>query len=285
MGVTPNSKSYREIKPKKTDRVKIDLSKKDKRKYRLRESDEKLSHTTSKINFGLHPLRSFQELSNGLRVILVSNPKDDTAESDLVEKENSNYDMASAAVCVRVGSFNDPDCAPGLSNLLSRMLLLSNEASNDFQVHVSAYAGQCGSYTTNEYTCYYFHVEANQFHQCLERFISHLCEPTLCANRIEEQAKKIDDEFSQIKQRDYAILRQFVSNLAKEKSPFNRFHKGNQSSLRGQMNRQPSELRDMLLDHFKNNYSAHLITLAVQSSAALDEMELLVKQLVSSLPR
>ncbi|KAF8570968.1 hypothetical protein P879_01995, partial [Paragonimus westermani] len=249
------------------------------------ESGEKLSHNIFEINFGLHPLRRFQELSNGLRVILVSNPKDDTAENDSVRMENSNDDMASAAVCVRVGSFNDPDCAPGLSNLLSRMLLLSNEASDDFQVHVSAYGGQCGSYTTNEYTCYYFQVEAKQFQQCLERFVSHLCEPTLCVSRIEEQVKKIDEEFSKMKQRDYAILRQFVSNLAKEKSPFNRFHKGNQSSLRGQMNRQPNELRDMLLEHFKNNYSAHLITLAVQSSAALDEMELLVKQLFTSLPK
>ncbi|KAF5404280.1 hypothetical protein PHET_02248 [Paragonimus heterotremus] len=239
----------------------------------------------SNFHSGLCFLLSYQELSNGLRVVLVSSPKDGTVESDSVKKDKTDDDLASAAVCVRVGSFNDPECAPGLSNLLSRMLLLSNETSDDFQVHVSAHGGQSGFYTTNEYTCYYFHVESSHFPKCLERFFNHLREPILCVNRIEEQVQRIDAEFNKMKQRDYVILRQLVSNLAKEKSPFNRFHKGNRSSLRGQMNREPNELRDMLLEHFKNNYSAHLITLAVQSSATLDETELLVKQLFTSLPK
>ncbi|KAF6773838.1 hypothetical protein AHF37_07160 [Paragonimus kellicotti] len=221
MGVTPKSKSNRQIRQNKTELMKIDLSRKDKREYR------------------------FHELSNGLRVILVTSPKDDTIESKSIKKDNSNdglasaavcvrvgsfsdpdcapglsnllsriknyqieldvidghivvvglLSQASAAVCVRVGSFSDPDCAPGLSNLLSRMLLLSDKASDDFQVLVSAHGGQSGSYTTNEYTCYYFQVESSHFPQCLERFSSHLCEPMLCVNRIEEQVERMDVEF------------------------------------------------------------------------------------------
>jgi insulysin len=74
-------------------------------------------------------------LPNGLRVILVSDPK---------------ADKAAAALSVSVGSFSDPEEIPGLAHFLEHMLFLGSEkypGENDYSEYLSENGGYSNAYT------------------------------------------------------------------------------------------------------------------------------------------
>ena len=78
------------------------------------------------------------ELSNELKVILVSDPA---------------TDKAAAALNVMVGSMSDPEHLPGLAHYLEHMLFLGTEKypeENSYAKYLSENAGSSNAYTGNK---------------------------------------------------------------------------------------------------------------------------------------
>lgn len=82
------------------------------------------------------------ELENGLKVLLVSDEK---------------CEKAAAAMCVRVGHFDDPEEIPGLAHFCEHMLFLGTEKypdENDYSVYLNKHAGSSNAFTAAEETVY-----------------------------------------------------------------------------------------------------------------------------------
>jgi len=81
-------------------------------------------------------------LTNGLRVLLISDPKSV---------------VAAAALDVHVGSFSDPNELPGLAHFCEHMSFLGTEkypGEEEFSSYLSAHGGASNAYTDSEDTVY-----------------------------------------------------------------------------------------------------------------------------------
>ena len=82
-------------------------------------------------------------LSNGLRVILVSDP---------------DADKAAASMDVGVGYFQDPKDRPGLAHFLEHMLFLGTKKYPDadsYKDFISNHGGAANAFTASEHTNYF----------------------------------------------------------------------------------------------------------------------------------
>ena len=96
-------------------------------------------------------------LPNGLRVLLASDPKADTA---------------AAALDVHVGHYSDPDDVPGLAHFNEHMLFLGNSKypeEGQLEAFLSAHGGASNAYTSSEDTCYFFSVNQDALLPALKR--------------------------------------------------------------------------------------------------------------------
>ena len=91
-----------------------------------------------------HPLDETETktftLDNGLKVILVSNPK---------------YNISAASMNVKVGSLSDPEDAQGLAHFLEHLLFLGTEKYpdvEDYKMYLSNNGGYSNAYTAEDHT-------------------------------------------------------------------------------------------------------------------------------------
>ena len=85
-------------------------------------------------------------LSNGLQVVLISDPA---------------ADKAAAALEVRAGHFDDPESMPGLAHFTEHMLFLGTEAypeEGEYKAFLQRHGGQSNAFTGMEATGYHFSV-------------------------------------------------------------------------------------------------------------------------------
>lgn len=183
-------------------------------------------------------------LANGLRALLVSDPK--TAQ-------------ASAALSVHVGFNSDPDGLPGLAHFCEHMLFLGNSdypEENSFKRFTSANGGSQNAFTSETDTTYFFDVSPAAFQEALVRFAAFFRSPLFTASATEREVNAIESEDAKNRQNDGFRLNQLSKSFALEGHPQRRFGTGNRETL-GQKGP-----RDALLDFFKL-YDAGIMALCV----------------------
>ncbi|KAG5454703.1 Nardilysin [Clonorchis sinensis] len=228
----------------------------------------------------------YRELENGLRVLLLSSPENLELDGSALKNSSRTDNMSAACLCIRFGSFSDPVEMPGCANLLSRVLTLGSKTftgANSFNSFLQQNNGESGAYCTYEYTTFCFQIGAPHLEGALMRFVTLFECPELPEEGIKQALSTIDTEYRKLKVTDQAAIRQFISFLAKDGSPFHKFHKGNSSSIRGKPEKSTEAIRQILLEQFAAYYSAHHMTLVVQSSHSLDNLERMISELFSRL--
>ena len=121
-------------------------------------------------------------LPNGLRVLLASDPKADTA---------------AAALDVHVGHYSDPDDIPGLAHFNEHMLFLGNKKfpeEGQLEAFLSAHGGSSNAYTAGEDTCYFFTVGKDSLLPALERFSQFFVSPLFTAAATSRELNAIESE-------------------------------------------------------------------------------------------
>ena len=106
-------------------------------------------------------------LSNGLRVVLISDP---------------TTDKAAASLDLNVGSGSDPDDREGLAHLLEHMLFLGTDRypkAGEYQEFIRSRGGNHNAYTSVDHTNYYFDIEASHLAGALDRFARFFVAPAL----------------------------------------------------------------------------------------------------------
>lgn len=198
-------------------------------------------------------------LANGLEVYLISDPR---------------AEKSAAAMIVRVGSWEDPDTAPGMAHFVEHMLFLGTKKypeESDFDRFISQHGGITNASTHADHTEYVFSVNTEAFTEALDRFASFFREPLFNASGVDREINAIDQEFARIARDDNGRAAMVLQSLGNPKHPNSRFTAGNKLTL----SKVP---REQLMDWYSSHYSSNQMRLIVYSSLDLEVLRKVIVQ-------
>ena len=212
----------------------------------------------------------YVELDNGLRVLLISDA--DTVQS-------------AAALSVDVGAYHDPDGWDGLAHFLEHMLFLGTEKypdADEYTRYLSQHGGSRNATTEYDKTNYFFSVNTDGFEGTLDRFAQFFIAPLFDEKYVEREKNAVHAEYSTRINADNIRIIEAFENVINPLHPAAKFNAGNLDTL---ADKPDQTARDVLIDFYERYYSADRMTLALVSDKPLDELEALVRDRFSAVPR
>ncbi len=213
-------------------------------------------------------LYSYLELDNKLRVLLISDPK---------------ADHGAASLDVNVGSLQDPTARPGLAHFLEHMLFLGTKTypvAGDYQAFISQHGGHHNAFTAAEHTNYFFEIEHNKLQGALDRFSRFFYEPLFSEEYVQREKNAVNSEYKSKYKDDYRRIQYVMKSLINEEHPASHFATGSLETL---SDNKTSNVRDDLLNFYKEYYSSNLMTLTVYGSQDLETLKKWVTPLFSNI--
>ena len=207
-------------------------------------------------------------LSNGMNVVLVSDPRLETAAVSLV---------------VGVGSAQDPNEQLGLAHYLEHMLFLGTQKypePNGFMKFTQANGGMANAFTAFTRTNYMFQINAGKLDEALVRFSDYFKNPTFDAQFSDKERHAVNNEWSMQKGQDNFNLAALQGVTANPKHPISRFSIGNLETL---VDKKDSILIDEMKEFYESYYSANIMKLTLVSKQGLPELQALVEKNFSSI--
>lgn len=214
------------------------------------------------------------QLSNGLKVVLIKSAKDE----NLNENGDSNENLAALALCIGVGSFDDPQRIPGLSHFLEHMIFMGSEkypAENEYTEFVNSNGGDANAQTEHEYTVYFLNVIENKLPESLDRFSQLFISPLLLHGSMQRERESVDSEFHNVYKNDQVRYKNFMVSLMYDNQRGNIFEWGNLKTLKDDIN--DEDLFKSLHDFRKKYYVAKRMYLSVQSTSELDDLQKMIE--------
>ena len=216
---------------------------------------------TDPLNYG------FKVLSNGMKVLLISDP---------------DTNISSASLTVNVGSLVDKKDEQGLAHFCEHLLTMGSEkypSENEYGEFLAKNGGKSNAFIQEDKTTYIFNVAYAGFEGALDRFANMFISPTFNEGSVEREIKAVDNEFSNALNQDRRRLNQLKNSEIKEGSPFNHFSAGNLKTL------SLPDIRDRLLVYYKKYYSSDIMSLCIYNNKPLEEQLKIVENLFSLIPK
>ena len=207
-------------------------------------------------------------LSNGLKVLLISDP---------------DTDKAAAAVDVNVGSYMDPDNRLGLAHFLEHMLFMGTEKYpkvDSYFDFIRANGGSSNAYTTDVRTNYYFNINRGQLEPALDQLAQFFVSPKLDTEYVDRERNAVDSEYRLHAKEDIWRTSLAENVTANPKHPMSRFSIGSLETL----NNDNGDLYQDLRRFYKRYYVASNMALVVYGGQSLDQLESMVKVSFSDVP-
>jgi insulysin len=205
-------------------------------------------------------------LDNGLRVILLSDPKLNKSAGSLV---------------VHAGQIDDPDDRPGLAHFLEHMLFLGTEKYpdvSDYGNYLTSNGGYSNAYTASDHTNYQFEIAHDTFEGAIDRFAQFFIAPLFTPEFTEREISAVNNEAAIYLENDSRRLWQVKRELYAPGSSERKFSTGNRLTLEG-------TTQEELLTFYRNHYSADRMALALIGRATLDQLESWAREYFSAIPR
>lgn len=193
-------------------------------------------------------------LENGMKVILLSDPK---------------LNKSSASLVVGAGSLNDPMERQGLAHFLEHMLFLGTEKYPDeaeYGNYLKTNGGYSNAYTSRSHTNYHFEIRHEAFEGAIDRFSQFFIAPLFTPEFTEREINAVNSENQKNLENDMWRQYQLANSLYRPEHPANRFSTGSRETLGG-------VTREELLGFYHRFYSSDQMTLALTGRASLDELE------------
>eukprot|EP00117_Sycon_ciliatum_P035397 scpid28606/ scgid26845/ Insulin-degrading enzyme; Insulin protease; Insulysin len=209
------------------------------------------------------------KLENGIKVLLIS------------DNATLNLPMA-VSVNVDAGFFNEPAEYPGLAHFLEHMLFLGSEkypAEGGYANYLAMNGGSSNAGTNTDYTNYYFHVNQDAGAKALDMLAQFFISPTLSKDGVAREVKAVDSEFRNSLSNDAFRRERFLSLMSSQQSQASRFAVGSVETLN-----KPGVLT-ALRKFFKEQYTSDRLSVAVWSTDKLENLEQLVRQSFSAIPK
>lgn len=201
----------------------------------------------------------------------------DDSEDEEDDEDDSREKMAAVALCVRVGSFYDPENIQGLSHFLEHMIFMGSEKypkENEYDQFITANGGSDNALTECEYTMFYFEIVEEHLAGAIDRFAQLFVSPLMLKDSMEREMEAVESEFQNNISDDDNRIMQLVAKLAN--GPASTFTWGNLKTLKEGISN--AELYKAVHDYRKKHYIANRMFLCVESSAELDEQQKLVEK-------
>uniref|UniRef100_A0A8C7X2J6 Nardilysin a (N-arginine dibasic convertase) n=1 Tax=Oryzias sinensis TaxID=183150 RepID=A0A8C7X2J6_9TELE len=195
--------------------------------------------------------------------------------------------QSAAALCVGVGSFSDPGDLPGLAHFLEHMVFMGSEkypSENGFDAFLKKHGGSDNASTDCERTVFQFDVQRKNFKEALDRWAQFFICPLMIRDAIDREVEAVDSEYQLAKPSDSHRKEMLFGSLAKPGHPMGKFYWGNAQTLKQEPKKKKINVYKRLRAFWKKYYSAHYMTLAVQSKEKLDTLEEWVKEIFSKVP-
>uniref|UniRef100_A0A8C2GCJ5 Nardilysin a (N-arginine dibasic convertase) n=1 Tax=Cyprinus carpio TaxID=7962 RepID=A0A8C2GCJ5_CYPCA len=200
----------------------------------------------------------------------------DSQDSDFEEldednerkKKKGSEKQSAAALCIGVGSFSDPSDLPGLAHFLEHMVFMGSEkypSENGFDAFLKKHGGSDNASTDCERTIFQFDVQRKHFKEALDRWAQFFICPLMIEDAIDREVEAVDSEYQLAKPSDSHRKEMLFGSLAKPNHPMSKFCWGNAQTLKTEPKEKNINVYKRLREFWKRYYSAHYMTLAVQS--------------------
>ncbi|MEO6874784.1 MAG: insulinase family protein [Opitutaceae bacterium] len=204
-------------------------------------------------------------LDNGLKVILVSDPR---------------FNQSAASLAVGAGSLADPKDRQGLAHFTEHMLFLGTEkypAPGEYSAFLTANGGYDNAYTAEDRTNFHFQIRHEAFAGALERFAQFFIAPLFSPKYAEREMNAVNSEYQRRLENDNWRENNLQNMLVDAAHPAHHFAIGDRETLGG-------TTHEELLAFYRAHYSADRMTLAVLGKASLDQMEQWVRADFAAIP-
>ena len=205
-------------------------------------------------------------LDNGLKVLLVSDPK---------------FNKSGAALAVQTGQIDDPADREGLAHFLEHMLFLGTEKYPevaDYGNFIRANGGYNNAYTTSDHTNYQFEIRHEALAGALDRFAQFFIAPRFNPEFTGREINAVHNEAMRHVQNDQRRLIGVSRELYTPGSGESKFSTGTKDTLAGAT---PATVRAF----YENHYTADRMALVIAGKAPLDELEKHARTLFAAIPR
>uniref|UniRef100_A0A8C0KHF4 Nardilysin convertase n=1 Tax=Canis lupus dingo TaxID=286419 RepID=A0A8C0KHF4_CANLU len=199
----------------------------------------------------------------------------DTEDNELEELEEraearkkTTEKQSAAALCVGVGSFADPDDLPGLAHFLEHMVFMGSlkyPDENGFDAFLKKHGGSDNASTDCERTVFQFDVQRKYFKEALDRWAQFFIHPLMIRDAIDREVEAVDSEYQLARPSDANRKEMLFGSLARPGHPMGKFFWGNAETLKHEPKRNNIDTHARLREFWMRYYSAHYMTLVVQS--------------------
>jgi insulysin len=191
------------------------------------------------------------ELSNHMKVLLVSDP---------------TTDKSAAALDVNVGYMSDPREVLGLAHFCEHMLFLGTQKypnENDYSKFLSEHNGSSNAATYPDHTIYYFDVVPEELSNALDRFSQFFIAPLFTETATDREMNAVNSEHEKNIPSDVWRKDQLDKHMADSAHPYHTFGTGNRYTLESLPKEKGINVRDELLKFHEKWYSSNVMCLAV----------------------
>ncbi|CAF3867523.1 unnamed protein product [Adineta steineri] len=212
------------------------------------------------------------ELSNEMLVVLISHP---------------NIDKAAAALDVSIGSLANPRDVPGIAHFLEHMLFMGSSkypGENEYSKLIEGNGGRSNAFTSGDHTNYYFDINPSLLPEALDVFAQFFISPLFSALSTDRELEAVNSEYEGYLYEDGWRFLQLEKSTSDPQHPYSGFAIGNSESLRTTPKQRGIDIRQVLLDFHKVQYSSNRMNLAVLGNQSLDELESLVMKSFNDVP-
>ncbi|KAM9460788.1 nardilysin b isoform 1-T2 [Clarias gariepinus] len=216
-----------------------------------------------------------------------SNDSDENGDVRKKKKKGTLEKQSAAALCICVGSFSDPEDLPGLAHFLEHMVFMGSEkypAENGFDAFLKKHGGSDNASTDLERTIFQFDVQRKYFRDALDRWAQFFICPLMIEDAIEREVEAVDSEYQLARPSDSHRKEMLFGSLAKPNHPMTKFCWGNGQTLKHDPKEKMINTYERLREFWRRYYSAHYMTLTVQSRESLDTLEEWVREIFTKVP-
>jgi insulysin len=205
-------------------------------------------------------------LDNGLKVLLVSDPK---------------FNKSSAAIAIPVGQIDDPADREGMAHFLEHMLFLGTKKypdASEYGNFMQSNGGYNNAYTSTDHTNYQFEVRHEALAEGLDRLAQFFIAPLFSPEFTGREINAVHNEAMRHVQNDQRRLFNVARELYAPGSGESKFSVGNKDTLAGAT---PEQVRKF----YEATHTADQMTLTICGKAPLDELEKHARTIFSALPK
>jgi len=198
-------------------------------------------------------------LENGLKVLVVSDPK---------------FNVSAASLEVQVGSLMDPKDRQGLAHFLEHMLFLGTQKFpevEEFPQYLERHGGYSNAYTAEDHSNYHLEIQHDSFEGALDRFSHFFIDPLFSSEYIQREINAVHSEHQKNLEQDGWRQMQLFRSFYREDHPANHFATGNEETLEG-------VTREEFINFYNSYYSANRMSLVLLSNKGLDDLEAMARK-------